>query len=328
MKSAHVHEVELGARSEPGISIVCPHDRTQLYAERLDRYHCSACHRDFPVRDGVLCLLDRDDHFYEGAYQNHVAFVPRGERLRYAWPLWLINSGYPWRVRRHVPKDGVVVELGCAGGVSYFGKRYRMVGCDLSRSSLKKLKNVYGALLQVDVATCIALADESVDAVVSSYFWEHIPPVQKPRILRECARILKPGGKLIFLYDLETDNPLIRHYKLREPSLYRRLFIDGDGHLGYQTPEENAELFQAAGFAMLERRGMEKTFLQSPAAYTKLAEFGGVASQLFGRAKSLSRKPLFYPYTALMRIVDTIADPLLPKSWARIELVVCEKSAS
>lgn len=307
---------------------MCPQDLTELHAQGPDEYHCRVCRRDFPVKDGVLGLLERDDDFYEGAYQNHVAFVPRGERLREAWPLWLINSGYPWLVRRHVPKDSVVVELGCAGGVSYFGKRYRMVGCDLSRSSLAKLKDVYAALLQVDVATCIALADESVDAVVSSYFWEHIPPLQKPRILKECARILKPGGKLIFLYDLETNNPLIKHYKSREPSLYRRLFIDGDGHLGYQTPDENAALFQAAGFCLLERRGMEKTFFQSPAAYTKLAEFGGAASQLFRWAKSLGKKPLFYPYTALMRIVDTLANPLLPRSWARIELVICEKAAS
>lgn len=323
-----VNEARLAPPSEAEIPVVCPRDFARLVAAYPGRYHCGVCQSDYPVDDGVLCLLEKNDQFYEGAYQNHVGFLPRDERLRSVWPLWLINSGYPWVVRRQVPKDSLVVELGCAGGVSYFGKRYRMVGCDLSRSSLKRLQGMYAALLQVDAATCIALADQSVDAVVSSYFWEHIPPLLKPRILRECARILKPGGKLIFLYDVETNNPLIRHYKTREPALYRQLFIDGDGHLGYESPADNAQQFRAAGFSAVERRGMEKSFVQSPAAYTKLAEFGGGAPRLFRWAKWLGKKPLFYPYTAITRMVNTVIDPLLPTDWARIELVVCEKAVS
>lgn len=313
--------------SRHAVSIICPYDRAPLSA-RTEHYDCEVCKRSYPVEGSVVCLLDQNDAFYEGAYQNHVAFMPRDERLRFAWPLWLINSGYPWTVRRHVSEGSVVVELGCAGGVSYFGKRYRMVGCDLSRASLRRLEDVYSLLLQVDAGGCIALTDNSVDAVVSSYFWEHIPPAQKPGILSECARILRPGGKLVFLYDLETKNPLVRYYRKRAPELYNRLFIEGDGHFGYQTSDENARLFRAAGFSILERRGMEKTLVQSPAAYTKLAQFGGLGPQLFRWGTRLGKKPLFYPYTALTRLIDTIADPLLPTDWARMELVVCAKGAS
>jgi hypothetical protein len=64
----------------------------------------------------------------------------RANDPRHVWPLWLINSGYPWMVRHFVPPGATVVELGCAGGVRYFGQRYRMVGCDLSFSSLKKMR--------------------------------------------------------------------------------------------------------------------------------------------------------------------------------------------
>lgn len=328
VSSMRVHQTGPAQPAEASIPIICPEDSAPLIAQHPAQYHCTVCHRDYPVEDGVLCLLGQKDEFYEGAYQNHVAFMPRGERLHHVWPLWLINSGYPWVVRRHVPENSLVVELGCAGGVSYFGKRYRMVGCDLSRSSLKKLEKVYAGLLQVDAVSCIALADKSVDAVVSSYFWEHIPPLQKPRILRECARILKPGGKLIFLYDVETNNPVIRHYRAREPMLYRRLFIDGDGHMGYESPTANAEQFRVAGFSIIERRGMEKSFVQSPAAFTKLAEFGGRGPQLFRWAKWLGKKPLFYPYTAVTRVANAVVDPFLPTDWARIELVVCEKAVS
>lgn len=290
-------------------------------------FSCAVCGRQYPIRDGVVCTIDHPDDFYEGAYENKVFFLPRSERPWHAWPLWLINSGYLWTVRRFVPPGATVVELGCAGGVRYFGQRYRMVGCDLSLSSLKKLE-FYERRVQADATVCIPLPDGSVDAVVSSFFWEHIPPEVKPHILSEMNRILRPGGKLIFLYDVETKNPLIRHYKEKDQALYERLFIAGDGHLGYQRPGENLAIFIEAGFRVVKHRGMEKTWLSSPSAYIKLAQFGTAGGRLLAWASQLGQQPFFYPYTALMRLIDTLICPWLPVDWARIDLVVCETGLS
>jgi len=309
------------------VPIICPHDGAALLSNDSTLYRCPVCNSEYPVEGGVLRLLDKEDEFYEGAYENQTTFLPRSERPWHIWPLWLVNSGYPWRVRRHVPEGSLVVELGCASGVRYFGKRYSMVGCDLSFKSLRNLDGVYGCLVQADAAACIPLPDQTVDAVVSSYFWEHIPPDIKPRMLAECYRILRPGGKIIFLYDLETSNPLIDHYKQVDPKLYNRLFIEGDGHFGYQSPEKNLALFRTAGFQVLKHRGMEKTVFQSPSAYTKLANFGRLAQLLFGWTKALGRSPWFYLYTGFMRLIDSIVCPILPKDWARIDLVVCKKNS-
>ena len=161
--------------------------------------------------------------------------------------------------------------------------------------------------------------------MVSSYFWEHIPPSVKPNILRECQRILRPGGKLVFLYDVETENPLIRRYKQHNRPLYEKLFIEGDGHLGYQRPVENLAIFEEAGFLVVEHQGMEKTWLQSPSAYTKLAQFGTVGGRLWAWASRLGQQSFFYPYTALVRLIDALICPWLPPNCARIDLVVCEK---
>jgi hypothetical protein len=128
------------------------------------------------VEEGVARLLDRPDDFYDGAYENQVRFLPHSEKPWHVWPLWLINSGYAWTVRRFMPEGATVVELGCASGVRYFGKRYRMVGCDLSFSSLRKLE-MYECRVQADVGSCIPFPDHSVDPVVSAYFWEHISPM-------------------------------------------------------------------------------------------------------------------------------------------------------
>lgn len=304
------------------LSLICPNDRHPL-SETSSELSCAVCGRQYPIHDGVVCILDRPNDFYEGTYQSTTLFLPQSERPGHVWPLWLINSGYPWMVRHFVPPGATVVELGCAGGVRYFGQRYRMVGCDLSFSSLKKIE-LYERRVQSDAAVCIPLPDNSVDAVVSSYFWEHILPEVKPRILSEVKRILRSGGKLIFLYDVETKNPVIRHYKAKDPALYERLFIEGDGHFGYQRPIENLAIFGKGDFRVIAHKGMEKTWLLSPSANTKLAQFGAFGSGLLTWASRLGQKPFFYSYTALMRIIDTLICPWLPADWARIDLVVCE----
>jgi len=305
------------------LPLICPHDY-QTLTETPSGLSCTACGRNYPIRDGVIRLLENDDDFYEGAYENQTHFLPRSEKPWHTWPLWLINGGYLWAVRRFVPQGATVVELGCAGGVRYFGQRYHMIGCDLSLSSLKKTE-FYEQRVQANAAVCIPLPDNSVDAVVSSYFWEHIPPSVKPNILSECKRILRPGGKIVFLYDVETENPLIRRYKNNNRALYNKLFIEGDGHFGYELPLENLVTFEEAGFQVLAHQGMEKTWLQSPSAYTELAQFETAGNRLLAWGARLGQQPLFYPYTVLMRLIDTLICPWLPVDWARIDLVVCKK---
>jgi SAM-dependent methyltransferase len=312
------------ATDTKNIPLICLHDHTVLH-KKDNFFECLECQKQYPVREDIACLLDTPDVFYEGQYGNQTQYVPRSNKPRHIWPLWLINSGYVWTVKKYVPAKSSVLELGCAGGVRYFGQRYHMIGCDLSWAGLR-LIDFYPQRIQADAAACIPLPDSSVDAVVSSYFWEHIPPLLKPGVLQECRRVLKPGGKIIFLYDVETANPLIRYYKSRNPGLYKKLFIEGDGHIGYQWPRENRTLFVKAGLRILEQRGMEKTPLQSPSAYIKLARFPG-GGKKFERLGDIGGTSFFYVWTGLMRMVDTWLGPWLPENWARIELMVAEKTA-
>ena len=100
------------------ISLICPNDGSRLAPHQAGDT-CPGCGRRFERRDGVVCMIDRPDPFYEGAYENTVSYLPRSEALWSAWPLWLINSGFIWSVRRNVDSGATVVELGCAGGVRY-----------------------------------------------------------------------------------------------------------------------------------------------------------------------------------------------------------------
>ena len=100
------------------LCMICPLDHSIL-VESATELLCHSCGRKFPIKSGVVRTLDNTDKFYEGAYRNQVKLLPRSERLWHAWPLWLINSGYLWTVRRHVPPGATVAELGSASGVGY-----------------------------------------------------------------------------------------------------------------------------------------------------------------------------------------------------------------
>lgn len=300
--------------------LICQSDRSVMIGMGAS-YECHICGTRYPIKEGVAICVDEDDSFYEGAYDNTVKFVPKSENILHSWPLWLLNSGYVWEARRYLREGASVIELGCAAGVRYFGQRYHMIGCDLSFSALRKI-DFYGLKVQADAAVHIPLPDRSVDGVVSSFFWEHIPPELKPKILAECRRILKDEGRVVFLYDVETENPLIRKYKKRDRALYDELFIKGDGHLGYQSPAENVETFSAAGFRVLGHKGLEKTFIQSASVRAKLRKFGTRKP----KPEKVGRNRLFfYLSTAMMRLVDVLICPFLPASWARIDLVILEK---
>jgi ubiquinone/menaquinone biosynthesis C-methylase UbiE len=123
-------------------------------------------------------------------------------------------------VTRSVPRGARVLELGCAGGISWFGKHFEVTGIDVSHESLRIAAGKYTRCLQAKDMR--AIPDASIDAVISSYFWEHMAPADKPLILDEIRRVLKPGGKIIFVFDVATKNPLITWMCKTRPNCTRR----------------------------------------------------------------------------------------------------------
>lgn len=321
------------AASRPGTpsdapALVCPVDRSPLSRRgegAEEAFLCASCGSRFPVEGGVVRFLGESDRFYEGRYLNTIRYVPRSESLAASWPLWLINDGYVWAARRHVPAGGVVVELGCAGGVRYFAKRWRVVGLDLSLGSLSRVADTYALCLQADLTRGVPLPDASVDAVLSSFVWEHIPPERKPGALAELHRILRPGGHLVFLYDVDPRNPIYDRMRRRNPALFQRIFIAGDSHEGWQSPAENRAQFEDGGFEVVEQRGKEKIFF-SPSTYGKMAHWGGGFERLAALGNRLRGGRRFQIYNAFQRGFDETVGRLLPEDWARVLVTVCRKA--
>jgi SAM-dependent methyltransferase len=164
-----------------------------------------------------------------------------------------------------------------------------------------------------------------LDAVVSSYVWEHIPPTEKPTALSEFSRVLKPGGKLVFLFDVEGRNPIYRMLKRRDAAHYREALIDREGHLGWETPRENRKHFEDAGFRILEFHGKDKLLIP-PAMFGKIREWGGIMKPIGDVGAFFSEGVRFQLANGLLRTLDETVGRVIPETWSRVIIAVCEKS--
>jgi len=304
------------------VTLICPERKIPLAFEN-NAWRSADGLSVYPVEENVVRFLSVKDDFYEGAYLNRIHFLPGAESWWRAWPLWLISNGYLWEVRKQFAKGSQLLELGCASGVDYFGSRFNMIGLDISFQSLKGLHN-YKMGLQAD-ATKLPLPDASVDGVISSYFWEHIPPPVKELMLQEFKRVLKPGGKIVFLYDVTTNNTVVNLIKKNDINRYNELFLDGDGHFGYETPIENKARFIKAGYKVITHFGMERTCLQSNSVFEKLRHLNGFAGFVgkLGYAISAGRIK-GYLYTFFVRLTDETWGRLLGISKSRIIISVLQ----
>lgn len=303
--------------------LCCPEHHEPL-AARADALACPVCGDVGRTEGSIVSFLKAPDYFYEGKYNNRTRFVPKDDGFLATLPLRVVLQDYPTAVAREVAPGSTVVEIGCAGGIAWFGRRYRMVGLDLSRTALDLAAQDYVCAIQGD-ALAMPIAAESVDAVISSCLFEHFDAEGKAKLLSECRRVLKPGGKVVFLYDIETSNPVIKAYRAEKPDLYKTLFLDGDGHIGYETIGTNRAHFKHAGLEITRERFHERTPALANSAWKKLSEWGGARGALARIGDALTSGPARLPGLAMIAMIDTTLARLCPADWARCVTTIARK---
>jgi ubiquinone/menaquinone biosynthesis C-methylase UbiE len=100
-----------------------------------------------------------------------------------------------------------LLDIGCGTGrfldfVKQAWPRLHVIGLDMSDAYIRHAKRHLGYWsrtgLIVSKAEAIPLPDVSQDAVTTIFLFHELPPKVRRSALRECARVLKPGGRLIF----------------------------------------------------------------------------------------------------------------------------------
>lgn len=316
-------EPELKTTETAPYPLCCPDTHSNLALENDDIF--AAGGKRLGRRIGpVWSFMEKQDEFYEGKFNNRVRYSPKSDSWLATLPLRIVMQSYPNTVAAEVREGSRVVEIGCAGGLTWFGQRFRMIGIDLSYAALELAADDYELVLQCD-ATHMPLSDESVDAVVSSCLFEHLTDDQKSALVSEARRILKPGGKLVFLYDLWTENPVIANYRRADPKLYQRLFLDQDGHVGYRSIEQNRSHFRDAGFSITKEVFHERTPLLSNSVWTKFSKWSGIR-RCFGRLGMLFTSGLLrIPALTVLMIIDSTIGKTFPASYARGMITVAKK---
>jgi 2-polyprenyl-3-methyl-5-hydroxy-6-metoxy-1,4-benzoquinol methylase len=141
----------------------------------------------------------------------------------------------------HLP-NGHLLEVGCGSGRMLAGmatRGWRVTGIDFDEQAVTNAKNK-GLDVYHGVLSSQNFRENSFDAIVMSHVIEHVP---EPReLLRECFRVLKPGGTLVVI----TPNVQGRLHKAFKES-WRGL--EPPRHLHLFSPAALSRLIVDAGFA-------------------------------------------------------------------------------
>jgi ubiquinone/menaquinone biosynthesis C-methylase UbiE len=163
------------------------------------------------------------------------------------------------RVANRKPRR--VLELGCNDG-RFLQTLLRLsgaegVGVDLAAKPVRRAieMNQAGARAGFHVADASRLpfSDESFDAVIAFDVFEHLGHAALARCLRECRRVLRPGGSLL-VYIVSRRDKYTLHETLRAITHGRVGVDNGEGHQyeNFVEPDEYRSMCTDAGLAVEE----------------------------------------------------------------------------
>ena len=286
------------------------------------------CGKGFMRRGRVIDFASAADPFYEGSYNAEIRFdaarlARHGGRILLHF---LVYGYYEW-ILRHVPQGARILDIGCAGGAELLAQWGPVTGLDVSFSAAETAACRYACAIRGDVRS-IDFSPGSFDAIVSSFVWEHIKPEEKDALLEKFQIWLRPGGKMLLLFDVESQNPLFR-WARRRPEFYREGFIEHDGHLGLETASSALRRFAGHGFRVRRHHAMNRTPLQHLPVWGWFAPYGRDYTSLRLLTKVAAwiseNRVANRACTGGVQFFDDTVGRLFPKDWARLMMVSLEK---
>lgn len=135
---------------------------------------------------------DYDQNRFENSYGKYI-----DTQERYILNKLLVN------------KSEFIVDLACGTGRFL---EYAQMGIDASSEMIKVAKNKFpDKEFLHNEADDIKLDNNSVDTIICFHLFMHLNEEKTISILKECHRILKPGGRIIFDFPSQKRRKLLRY---------------------------------------------------------------------------------------------------------------------
>lgn len=165
-----------------------------------------------PAATDVQNLFNGKAHSWPGKYRSGGSLAPRVEQ-------------FAARVSDFCPRAGSILDLGCGTGeiaAAIARRGYGVTACDIAEDMLQVARRRWARMpvgwlsLRQDW-TALPFEDSSFDGIVASSVFEYLADLDG--VVRELARVLRPGGILVF----SVPNPCNRIRKVER--LFRSRFI-------------------------------------------------------------------------------------------------------
>lgn len=177
-------------------------------------------------------------------------------------------------IRKYFAHGSRILDLACGLGrttLLLHEMGYRVHGVDISEPLIERARRRFPYLdLRVGSYDAIEEPDNSFDHVMISLNGIDcaFPVAQRLEALRECARVLKPGGTFLYSsHNLKSLHLFSPHYSNRKKwklvnftkAFKHWSYIEEDGlHLYYGTPEIVRRQTEAAGLRFVEMKWFRK----------------------------------------------------------------------
>ncbi len=220
-------------------------------------------------------------HFYQ-------QYLPEGESSIESWkkmmkPVFRRAADLVHQYRR----NGRLLDVGTGFGffpVEMKKKGWEAAGVEISQKAMDYARGVLGLTIFPGPLERAGLPDNDFDAVTAFYVIEHLS--HPMAFLRECCRILKPGGLLLLRYPHTTPiKNLLQFFGIKN-----RLY-DLPAHLSDFSPRVIQQCLERIGFEKCQHSIGGYTLPGNLGKRTSSLLFGGFAEVLF----SLSGRKLLFP---------------------------------
>jgi 2-polyprenyl-6-hydroxyphenyl methylase/3-demethylubiquinone-9 3-methyltransferase len=157
------------------------------------------------------------DHYGENwytSYDDPVALLRAENKVKLPWILNKLQVVYPEKAR--------ILDVACGGGFlanELARQGYEVTGVDISPRSLEVASyhdTTKTVSYKVADAYALPFEDEAFEVVAAMDFLEHVDCPQD--IIKECARVLKPGG--MFFFHTFNRNPLAHLVVIKLPEWF------------------------------------------------------------------------------------------------------------